>query len=86
MFMGWWAQGRPLLRGRGSTFWWPVRLRPANTELMEIRVHKRQLIWVDVSRKVAKLSWVALLGHARGHGLITTSAERLFISSQNCSR
>lgn len=56
MFMGWWAQGRPLLRGRGSTFWWPVRLRPANTELMEIRVHKRQLIWVDVSRKVAKLS------------------------------
>lgn len=57
MFMGWWAQGRPLLRGRGSTFWWlAARLRPANTELMEIRVHKRQLIWVDVSRKVAKLS------------------------------
>lgn len=55
--MGWWAQGRPLLRGRGSTFWWlAARLRPANTELMEIRVHKRQLIWVDVSRKVAKLS------------------------------
>lgn len=37
--------------GRRFTFWWP-----GNAELMEIRVHKRQLLWVDVSKKVAKLS------------------------------